>query len=167
MSRSPPRPAGFGDQGTSSKASQWAGLTTRKSRVLIVASVTMLSRSAIAMTAASTVPRSMSAYLVDEFGDAFPVVWGEIGDGEVTGGDRGNEGYFGGWSEHGGDHPSGFGDHWCRQDQLIAAVAGEQVQTSLVPSVVLVSDREQHAGVDNDHSLLLRCLAINSLRICL
>ena len=47
--------------GTRVKASMWAGRTTRKSRWLMVATVSMSRRSATAMTEASTNPRSRSA----------------------------------------------------------------------------------------------------------
>lgn len=54
--------AGYGMRayGASTKASQWRGRTTRKSRSFKVAIVVTLSRSATATTLASTTPRSRS-----------------------------------------------------------------------------------------------------------
>ena len=88
--------------------------------------------------------------LLRESGAARPVRFGEVGQVEISCGDRDNEGSFGLCPKARGDQPRGLDSHRRGQDKLHALASFEHRGSLRMPVIVGVGRSQQNAGVDDD-----------------
>lgn len=137
-------------QGISSKASQWTGRTTVKSRRSSVAMVVTFVEAFSDRDHRSVDEAEAEIFVAaDQLDGSHVVGCGDVDDGEFTGDDRVDQRCFGFDTDVVFELPRGFRDDGDGNEEA-GGVNVEQRSASGVGGVISVDRAEEHAGIDED-----------------